>query len=418
MLRLAAILTILSAFTYSANAADWPAFRGPAGDGVYPGDESFPTEWGPKKNVRWNVKLPGDGNGSPIVSEGVVFVTTADAEGRKRRLHAFDRKSGEERWVRVVDFETVEKTHKTNPYAGTTPAADGKRVVVWHGSAGLFCYDFEGNEKWSRDPGDVGHMWGYGSSPVIHDGRVYLNFGPGEESFVTALDLESGDVAWKTEEPGGANARNPRMVGSWATPMIARVDGKEQLICAMPTRVAAYDLDGGDVLWSVEGLPSERGDLVYPSAVIAGDVGVAFGGYKGPSMAFKLGGEGDVTSENRIWRNVEGQPQRIGSGVVVDGYVYMANAGPGTAECIDVKTGITVWEKRLPGAHWGSVVLADGNLYVTNQDADTQVFKPNAEKFVAVATNKLDGSSNATPAFSNGEIFIRTSEALYCIGKK
>lgn len=408
---------MLATAVSTGTAGDWPQFRGPQGSGVA-AEGNYPTSWAPDENIKWKVDLPGDGNGSPIVSAGQVFVTTADASGQKRRLHSFDRTSGKELWTRTIEVEQVEETHKTNPYAGTTPASDGQSVVVWHGSPGLFCYDMKGEELWRRDLGTVGHIWGYGSSPIIHDGKVVLNFGPGEETFMVALDLKTGDQLWKTEEPGGANSRNPRMVGSWSTPLVANVDGKDQIINSMPKRVVSYDADNGDILWTIGGLPSPRGDLVYPSVILSGDIGVAMGGYKGPAMAFTLGGSGDVTEKNRIWYEAERQPQRIGSGVIIGDHIYIANAGPGTAQCIELKTGKTLWEKRISGGHWGSLVLAGGNLYATAQNGSTVVFKPNPEKFEEVSKNALGESSNATPAFSDGEIFLRTSKSLFAIGAK
>jgi outer membrane protein assembly factor BamB len=168
------VLTVMAA---SAIAGDWPAFRGPSGNGVAQEDKA-PLRWGPGKNVRWKAPLPGPGNSSPIVLRGSVFVTCAEDEGKKRNLYCFDRRTGEKRWVRTVEFPTVELTHRSNPYCASTPVADGSRVIVWHGSAGVFCYDFEGREVWKKDLGEMRHEWGYASSPILHRGKVILNFGP------------------------------------------------------------------------------------------------------------------------------------------------------------------------------------------------------------------------------------------------
>src|SRR5690606_26331834 len=149
-------------------AEDWPAFRGPNGDGT--ADASgLPVEWGPDRNIKWKVPLPEPANSSPIVSNGRVFVTYAEDRGQQRHLVCFDRQTGEQLWKASVPFANVEETHETNPYCGSTPVADGERVVVWHGSAGMHCYDFDGNPLWSQDLGEFHHMWGYGSSPIIHD---------------------------------------------------------------------------------------------------------------------------------------------------------------------------------------------------------------------------------------------------------
>lgn len=401
---------------YSAEAGDWPAFRGPTGQGIAH-EENLPLTWGPEENIRWKVPLAGDGNGSPIVSNGRVFVPAARDRGTQRSLYCFDRGTGEQLWVWTAEHEPEAPTHEDNPYCGSTPAADGERVVVWHGSAGLYCYDFDGHRLWKRDLGDVEHIWGYGSSPVIHEGRVFLNFGPGEQTFLAAVDLETGNLLWKTEEPGGNNTQEPRMIGTWSTPVVAQVDGEDQILCNMPTRVNAYDPETGEILWTCRGLSSSRGDLAYTSTLISGDLGVAMGGYGGPAMAFKLGGLGDVTETNRLWQTEKRQPQRIGSGVIVGDHIYTANAGPGTVQCIELQTGQEVWQDRLPAKHWGSLVFADGRLYGTDQTGTTHVFRPNPKSFELLASNPLGEPSNATPAVSDGEIFIRTSNHLYCIAE-
>jgi outer membrane protein assembly factor BamB len=407
---------LLGVWAASAVASDWPAFRGPNGDGVAQ-ENKAPLHWGPEKNVRWKVTLPGPGNSSPIVSRGRVFVTCAEDEGKKRNLYCFDRRNGEKLWVRTVEFPAIEPTHKSNPYCGSTPVADGLHVVVWHGSAGVFCYDFDGKELWKKDLGDMRHEWGYGSSPILHRGNVILNFGPGARSFLAALDLSTGELLWKRDEPGGLDVTDKRMVGSWSTPIVIKVDGKEQILCSMPTRVIACDPDTGSVVWTCGGLATEKVDVVYPSPVVCGGMGVAFTGFvNGPTVGFKLGGKGDVTATNRLW--LEKQNQRLGSGVVVDGRLYIVNAGVGTAQCMECETGKILWTERLKaGESWGSVVLAAGRIYVTSRRGVTTVFRPDPEKLDVFAMNDLGEPSNATPAISDSQIFLRTDGRLYCIAE-
>jgi outer membrane protein assembly factor BamB len=405
----------------SVSADDWPAFRGPAGNGLST-EKAAPTTWGPDKNIKWKVALPQPCNGSPIVSNGRVFVTCAeDSEGQKRSLYCFDRKDGKQFWVKTVEFKKQDRTHDTNPYCGTTPVSDGKVVVVWHSSAGLHCYDFEGKELWKRDLGEFNHMWGAGTSPVLHDGKVILNTGPGKSRvFVTALDLATGKTSWEVEEPykgnGDYNESN-KPIGSWCTPVVVKVEGKDQIICAQPTRVVAYAPADGKILWSCDGLRFVKGDLAYSSPIVAGDMIVIVGGYNGPGMGIRLGGSGDVTATHRVWRN-ENNPQSIGSGVFLDGYIYKPYAGANVIDCIDPKTGKKVWRDRAKeGAYWGSIVSAAGRLYVTDQAGRTIVFKPNHEKFELIAANELGEQSNSTPAVSDGQIFIRTFKKLYCIAE-
>ena len=407
---------VLVVLASSAVAGDWPAFRGPAGNGVAQEDKA-PLHWGPGKNVRWKVPLPGPGNSSPIVSHGRVFVTCAENEGGKRNLYCFDRRTGGNLWVRTVEFSTVEPTHRSNPYCASTPVADGSNIVVWHGSAGVFCYNFEGKELWKKDLGAVRHDWGYASSPILCRGKVILNFGPGSRTFLAALGLKNGDLLWEHDEPGGLDATDKRMVGSWSTPIVIKIDGKDQILCSMPARVIACDPETGSLLWFCEGLASEKVDLVYAAPVVSDGIGVAFTGWvNGPTVGFKLGGAGDVTASNRLW--LEKQPQRIGSGVVVDGRLFIVNAGPGTAQCIECSTGKILWTERLEGGEsWGSVVLAAGRLYVTSRRGVTTVFRANPEKLEVLAMNDLGEPSHATPAISDGQIFLRTDKRLYCIAE-
>ncbi|MBV8881246.1 MAG: PQQ-binding-like beta-propeller repeat protein [Planctomycetaceae bacterium] len=405
----------------TVSADDWPAFRGPAGDGVSP-EKAAPTTWAKDKNVKWRTALSLPGNGSPIVSNGKVFIAgSEDKEGKTRSLTCFDRKDGKQLWVAKVEFGKALKTHNTNTHSPSTPASDGKIVVVWHGSAGLYGYDHEGKELWKRELGEFEHMWGEGTSPVIHDGLVFLNTGPAKKKvFAAAFKLSSGEPVWEKDEPfkgDGDTNENGKYMGSWTTPLVVTHQGKTQVIFSMPTRLVAYEPKTGALLWSCDGLRFDKGDLSYSSPIVAGDVCVTIGGFNGPGMGVKLGGSGDVTATHRLWRT-DSNPQNIGSGVVVDGRLYMPFTGPNVLECIDPQTGKPLWKEKATGAEtWGSMVYAAGRIYVTDQRGRTVVIKPNPEKLEVLATNELGEASNATPAVSDGQIFIRTSKALYCIAE-
>ena len=417
---LAIVMSLFLSPSLTLVAADWNAFRGPAGDGVSP-EKKAPTKWSKTENVAWKVKLPQPGNSSPIVSKGRVFLTCAgDSEGKKRSLYCIDAKSGEQLWEKTVSYDEVMPTHETNPYCGSSPVANGEQVVAFHGSAGLYCYDFQGKELWSKKLGELRHEWGYGASPIIHKNRVILHFCPGPREFVAAFDVASGDELWRTDEPAGGaeGARTDNAyVGSWSTPIIAKVDGREQILCSTTTRVNGYDPESGKLLWWCLGLRGERGDLSYSSPLVSGDLCIAFGGFQGPSYAFRLGGMGDITSQ-RLWRTPGDNPQSIGTGVIIKNHVYRPNAGPGTIDCLNAETGEVVWTERAGGGnHWGSIVRVGDLLYATDQNAQTTIFKPDPQKFTLVAENKLDEHTNSTPAVAEGRIYLRTFEHLYCIGK-
>ncbi|MCA9050310.1 MAG: PQQ-binding-like beta-propeller repeat protein [Planctomycetaceae bacterium] len=417
---LTTFLPAIVALTASAAAIgeDWSAFRGPHGNGVSDAVR-VPVEWSADNNVAWKSPLPGRSNGSPVVSGNRILLTSATDEGHKRNLHCFDTSDGHSLWVRTAEFDKTMPTHETNQYGGSTPATNGQYVLVWHGSAGLFCFDLDGQELWKQDLGEFRHQWGYGTSPVIHGDRVILHTGPGKRVFVAAFRLKDGQPLWKAEEPvdgdGDYNSAKKYM-GSWSTPVIVSADGRDIAVCSLATRVNGYDVETGDIVWTCDGLSGDRGDLAYTSPVIAGDICVSMGGFKGPAVAFRMGGSGNITAERRLWREDHNNPQRIGSGVFVGGHIYMANAGANTIECIEPETGKALWQERSPGAaHWGSLVLADGRLYTTDQEGTTVVFRPTPEKLDVLAVNRLNSPGNSTPAVADHTIFIRTFESLYCI---
>jgi outer membrane protein assembly factor BamB len=412
MNRLSLVLLVL--LTSSVRAENWPGWRGPRGDGTS-AEKNLPTEWSTTKNVKWKAKLPSPGNSSPVVWGDRVFVTQSiDKEGTERAVICFDRKDGAVVWQKAVPFKGKEPTHATNPFCAATPVTDGERVIASHGSAGLVCYDMAGKQLWHRDLGNFIHIWGNAASPILHGDLVILNCGPGERTSLRAFNKKTGEDAWEVQEQGGKEGKTQAdWIGSWSTPRVVTVQGKDQLLMSWPNVLKAHDPKTGEVLWSCKGLSK----LVYTSPVVGGDVVVAMSGYGGAALATKLGGTGDMTA-NRLWHHTQSNPQRIGSGVVIGDHLYMANAGPGTIQCIDLKTGRDAWEKQTLGvACWGSLVHADGKLYTTDQNGDTFVLaaKPT---FELLARNKLGEKCNASPAVSEGDIFIRTFNHLWCIGKK
>lgn len=422
MLKSAAFfLFLIGVANPRVSAVDWPAFGGPHGNGTT-AESGFPTHWSPENNIRWRAPLPNPDNGSPIVVNGKVFLLSAAEGGRQRSVIAFDRSDGKQLWKKTVAFDKPELTHKTNPHCPSTPASDGQRVVVWHRSAGMHCYDLEGNVLWSRDLGEFHHIWGGGSSPVLYKDMVIQLCGPGERTFVIALDKRTGETLWQTpNEPGGSSSEQGKYVGTWSTPSIIGVDGQDQLLVPLHSRVVAYDLQSGQELWMIDGLSSEKGNLAYSSAMIGDGIGIVLGGFGGAGFGFKLGGAGDMTTTHRLWHHTGSNPQRIGTGVIVGAHLFMANAdGPGSIQCLEVLSGKETWNERRPseGPHWGSIVSAGGNLYVTGQKGMTRVFKPNPARDEVVAENDLGEPSNSTPAFSEGEIFLRTSKALYCVAEQ
>lgn len=414
-------LIALVRIVFPLTAANWPAWRGPAGIGISD-EKNLPTQWSTNQNVKWRAALPERGNSTPIVWNERVFLT--QSIGKERVVTAFDRATGKQLWQSGVTTQLSEDpTHQTNPYASSSPVTDGERVIAWFGSEGLHCFDVNGQKLWSRDLGVQRHIWGYGSSPVIHGGLCFLNFGPGERSFLIAVDKRTGQTVWQHDEnsgyseTGSGKGRDSKTyIGSWTTPTIMKVEGKEQLLMSWPKRLAAYEPKSGKELWTCDGLNV----LCYTSPIYDEGVVVAMGGFNGMSLAVEAGGSGDITSSRRLWQHPKTK-QRIGSGVIHQGHIYIHN-DPGVAECYELKTGKLVWEERLQGEgktgqNWSSVTLADGLCYTITQGGDCFVFKA-APKFELVAVNRLGEPSNSSVVPSHGDLFIRTHRALWCIGKR
>jgi outer membrane protein assembly factor BamB len=414
MRSVGSFLILFLACASLARAENWPGWRGPRGDGTS-AEKGMPTTWSPTENVRWKVRLPGPGNSTPIVWGQRIFLTQAlDRKGTERAVLCFDRASGLLLWQKAISFQGEEPTHETNPYCAASPVTDGERVIASHGSAGVVCYDLDGKQLWRRNLGRFIHIWGTASSPILHDNLVILNCGPGERTFLLALNKKTGQEVWKVEEPGGKSGQKGQSewIGSWSTPRVVRIQGQDQLIMSWPHTVKAHDPRTGAVIWTCGGLT----ELVYTSPLVTPTVVVAMAGFYGSSLAVKTGGRGDVTQTHRLWHDTRKGPQRIGSGIIQGDYLYMANAGPGTVQCIELKTGKDRWDgRRLGTAFWASLVLADGKLYATDQKGDTSVFaaKPHFEQ---ISRNRLNEPTNASLAISEGDIFIRTYEHLWCIG--
>jgi outer membrane protein assembly factor BamB len=395
-------------------SGDWPAWRGPLATGVSD-ERNLPLTWSKTDNIRWKTPLPGPGNSTPIIWGDQVFLTQALDGGKRRAVLAFDRKTGKQRWQQDVPCQVEETTHRDNPPCSGSPATDGEAVYAHFASAGVVAYALDGKKLWHRDFGPVLHKWGNGTSPVIYQDLLIIYQGPGEPTFLTALNKKTGETVWKKEE----TAINSPIFGSWSTPFILRGKDRDELIMPLPgSRIGgegefkAYDPRTGKELWRCAGLGNE----VYAMPVVSpqGDIVVGICGHNGPLLAVKPGGRGDVTQTHRLWQLANKSPQRIGSGVIHEGHLYLANAD-GTAECLDARTGDPVWKERLGGKLWGSLLLADGRLWVTNLEGQTFVLEA-SPRFKQVARNDLGEPTYAALAVSNGELFLRTYEHLYCIG--
>lgn len=409
--------------TASAWAGNWPGWRGPDGSGQS-AEKNLPVRWSASENVRWKIALPERGNSTPVVWGDRLFITQALEKEQKRTVICFNRADGKLLWQKGVTYKEAEETHETNPYCSASPVTDGERVIAWFGPAGVYAYDFFGKELWRRDLGKQAHGWGYASSPLIHGDLCILYFGPGQGAFLVALDKRTGKTVWQVDDPpmqerertDGFSGQKDGRFGSFSSPIIVNAGGRDELIMSYPQLACAYDPKTGKELWRCDGL----NELIYTSPIAGEGVVVVMGGFSGTTIAVKPGGKGDVTGTHRLWRNVRTK-NRLGSGVIRDGHIYVLNM-TGVAECIDLKTGKTVWDERLPsrgpkGESWSSLVLAGDRIYTLNQSGDAVVLKA-SPKFEVVSVNALESElTNASLAVSDGELFVRTHKHLWCIGE-
>lgn len=403
--------------TPEVGAANWPGFRND-GSGIA-GEKAAPVKWSGTENVRWRTALPGKGNSSPIVWGNKVVV--AQSDGDRRTLMCFDRTSGKVLWQQGVTQVGKEETHETNPYCSSTPVTDGAKVIAWFGSAGVVCYDLEGKKLWRRDLGRQQHMWGYGSSPVLDGDLCILYFGPGPRSFLVALDKHNGRTVWQVDAPesqpaerfDGFAGKTNGVVGTWSSPILVKGQ-RDEVIMTFANEMRAFAPRTGQELWKTDGL----NPLLYTSPLAGGGYVVGLGGYFGGSVAVKQGGSGDLSNQ-KVWSVKREKRHLLSSGVIQGRHIFISNT-IGVAECRELETGKQLWEERLKstgadGETWGSMILVGENLYVMNRSGDTFVIRANPEKFDLLATNPLKELANSTPAVSNGDLFIRTHQALWCL---
>jgi outer membrane protein assembly factor BamB len=414
----------------AARAENWPAWRGPTGQGVST-ETNLPVTWSATENIRWKVPLPSAGNSTPIVWQDRVFITQANdvtqwppkvpeyfaggssagghAIAEKRSVLCFNRADGKLLWQRDVVYKEPEMTHPTNPFCSASPVTDGEVVVASHGAAGLAAYDLDGKETWRYDVGKIEHLWGTASSPILYHNLCIVWCGPGNRQFLVALNKQTGEKVWETLEEGGDDGITSRkFLGSWSTPLVARVAGEDQLVFAVPHKIKGYDPRTGKELWSSSG----PGVYCYSSPLFVDGLAIF-----GPTLV-KLGASGDISKE-RLRHKVGSM--NISTAVISGNYLYTYN-NVGVPGCYEIKTGDELWEGQIekrPGGKtaWGSPVCADGRIYITDQEGATTVFGV-GPKYELLALNKLDERCNASIAVSQGNLFIRTQKHLWCIGTK
>jgi len=424
---LLALLLIVCLVT-PAPAEDWPCWRGPRGDGTSL-QKNAPIDWnGPQaKNIAWKVPIPGVGHASPIVSGNRIFLVTCNEETKDRILLCLDRATGRSLWQEVVINAPLGKKHALNSHASSTPATDGKAVFVTFlepdlgrdelpdpsdrrqptpGNMVVAAYDFDGNRKWLVRPGRFSSVHGYCSAPVLFKDFVIVNGDHDGDGYLVALDRASGRTAWKRDR-----VNNTR---SYCAPIIRQIDGRTQMVLSGSKCIASYDPHDGSRHWIIDG-PTEQ---YVASLVFNGKLLFMTAGFPELHiMAIRGDGRGNVTDTHVAWHTTKGcsyVPSPITGG---DGKYFLVVSDKGIASCFEAATGERHWMERIGPHYSASAVEADGLVHFLSDEGVTTIVRP-GEEFKIVAENRLGENCYASPAISDGRIYIRAEKHLYCIGPK
>ena len=403
---------------------NWPGWRGPRGDGTSL-ERNVPTRWNGEtgENVVWKVEVPGVGHASPIVWNDRIFLVSCLEQREERIVLCFDRRTGRKLWQHTVLRSPLEDKNKLNSYASGTPATDGELVYVTFleidgsttearnvgrprpvtvGRLVVAAYDFDGNRKWLVRPGEFVSVHGYCSCPVLYENLVIVNGDHDGKSYIVALDRSTGETVWKT----------PRVhqTRSYVTPIIREIGGRTQMVLSGSRCIASLDPADGSTHWEIDG-PTEQfvASLVYDGKRFYMTAG--FPTYH--VMGIRPDGRGNVTDTHVDW-HVTNARCYVPSPAVVGKYLFVAD-DRGTTNCYDSATGDRLWQERMGNHYSASLVLAGGLVYFLADDGTMKLVRP-GDQLDVVVENSLGEDCYASPAISQGQLFLRAEKHLYCIG--
>jgi outer membrane protein assembly factor BamB len=431
--------------TAGSSKGSWPSFRGPQASGIAEG-QKLPDRWNAQtgENILWRTPIPGLAHSSPIVWGNRVFVTSAvstdpkatfrpglygDGDASKDRslhrwmIYAVDKRTGKIVWEREAHKgEPLEKRHIKSTYANSTPATDGRVVVAWFGSQGIHAYDVNGRFLWKVDLGriDLGaydiptYEWGPASSPIIWNDLVILQCDTQADSFILALDVKTGKTVWKTER---------EEIPSWGTPTVAMTAAGPALVTNASNFIRGYDPRTGKELWRI----GRSSKITAPTPIFADGLFVVASG-RGPErpiFVVRPDGKGDLTlpdgktnNESIVWSRT-GRGSYMPTPLIYGGVLYVL-ANNGLFDAYNLKSGEEIYRQRLPLVGSGfsaSPIAADGKIYLSNEDGEILVIGA-GEKFTHIGTNSMGELLMATPALSEGVMYVRSSASLFAIGRK
>lgn len=400
----------------SALSENWPQFRGPNGQG-HSSETDLPTRWSRDENIAWFAPVPGDAWSSPIVWGNHVFVTTATEGGASCRVIAIDRLDGSILWDREVFRQETLRKERRNTYATPTPTTDGSRVYATFAAGGIAALSFSGEILWTNMDYPFYSQHGLGASPIVHDGRLILCHDgssrgpdtkvgwqtPWDQSFVFALDTETGDQVWKT-------GRGLSRISHGSPAIWEPKSGAAQIVSEAGDVIQGFDSASGRLIWSAE----VRGEGKVPSVTLGDSMVYTAGGWDGKETikGFTLGGEGQLGETNLVWEQRKNMP-KVPSMLLLDSGLFAVTDG-GIAALMDEDTGELIYQERVGAACAASPLAADGRIYLVSDRGETVILSA-GPTFDIIARNPLEESVQATPAISQGSLFIRTENGVYRI---
>jgi outer membrane protein assembly factor BamB len=403
-----AFVLLLLAPIVSRGEPNWPRWRGPHQDG-HTTDTNIPVKW-TDENIVWKAALPGIGQSSPIIWGDKIFLTAAISHGKERVeriVFCVSRKSGEILWKQSAWEGTPEPLHAMNTWASASCVTDGEVVVAFFGIGGIHAYSLDGNHLWSKDLGKFAGPWGTSACPVIVDDLVVQNCDADVDAHIIALDKKTGSQVWRTKR------RDHR---GWSTPVLVKTDKRVELVVNGHAGVQGYDPKTGKDLWFCKSFIG-RGE---PTVTPAGKLLAVVNGQPGDFYSVLPGGDGDVTETHMPWHTPRKSGRDCSSPIVIGNYIIVTSLD-GIATCYDSADGHVYWKERIAGKFSASPIAANGLAYYLNENGKTFVIEP-GDALKIVAENDITGAkdeifrSSLTPSL--GQLFVRSTTVLYCVGKK
>ncbi len=411
--------SLIILFFAAAWADNWPQWRGPSLNGVSD-EKNLPLRWGKEENIAWKLSLPGPSAATPVIWEDRIFLSVT--AGKEIHLWCVDKKQGRLLWNKPLGRHRLElRTHPKHNPSTPSPVTDGANVYALNAYGSLVSFDLAGNEIWKRDLWqDYGKFilrFGFASSPLLYDDSLYLQVlretPEGEPSYLLRIDKKTGKTIWKNDFSINTGFKPAE---GYTTPTILKHGKSVELIVNGSDQVTGHDLTTGKELWRVSGLSPDNPPFRIVSSPIVVDEIIYAPGANRPLIALRAGGRGNLGESHRLWSSRNGPD--IPSPVTDGKYFYIVD-DKGIARCLDARSGKEIWgpQRLKPGTYSSSPVLADRKIYVVNEEGLTTVFKA-GQNFEMLAENSLDDLCLSSPAISGGQIFIRTTQYLYCIGKR